>query len=1086
MYLGIISTGYIVVRGFNDCRSRKAWFHKAAYPPVASEVDHHGRMAWVHSYNDPGVQRLLVLSMAELNKSKPILIHLVEKQLFYAPLYLAVNYFNRPNNKPRKDGFEIHLIDKHDVTPENNKFNLSRFKADYDVDFNKTTGSGIVTLLHNKEFQDASPPGMILSGDKDMMEYHEQSKNVNIVTWYVFVIRLPIMLIHKGKRRRLEPMDQILAPRLGTTLHKYLTYFKQPYRGTLMNETEGIESIPRALQKNDALSFGFSTGSVQFPEQLKINELFRLPSEAIQFTCFFSTKKLYEDKEYHQALIEFFQAVELASEELYKDTVSLPKSGKLWEDYVKQIINAISPEAILDTKMVAAVTRQLNYFASRRIWHVDLMTGAQTFYPNSRLYEYNTALEKHSDLFHGTPLPDRVGGEKFFTYEEHQRLIDLFDQRENEARRSACSTVMSRNMSHNIGSHVLARLTERRSLDKTPVIILLNYLKHRQEFIADIVTARAVVTFNRYLYQDVLSRFLPVSEGERQGGTYSKNLSTRNPYYGYPHLLLEYISGKNDIREKDISLKLNSRVGEGIRIKTTDVDRTVENDLLVSLPNDILGCHALFVILENIIRNAAKHSIVKTDTIGTLELTIVIDDTNGDYYKITVVDNLGEKNRENRSQDLLSKLRRHITDSILDDGRLRDGGWGFVEMKICAAYLIRFPVEEIDSGGKDGSLPQVGGKVYPRLLEIDFFDDKGRKCEDSTHYNLGISFHLVKPKLVQVIDVRSEDGAIFSLANNEFRKVGIHTGRLDGFENYGTDHEFLALMGNDAEQASSIEQETNQRVVCVTEQELNTVFSKDVHLTRESLYSKYFDENINATVRDPLFSDTHHMKFEDDDLTNGIMFDNHGDWGRSDDGKKKKHLLRYYEPYGSQSLTNTLFVAPYRSESNPILRALNKFEINEAARTEIVLLDERVQSAALGQDVDQDPKRIDVLNSTGVYVPSVIEANLGDNVIDKKKVLDFINLKRTSRLIEYLVIHLGIIEDLTGSTDIESIYEWIKATQKDIPKVVVTSGRGLPSNLPKNVLYVPISLIYQYTISYPSKIMLNKVLRSIRKNKQVR
>jgi hypothetical protein len=82
-------------------------------------------------------------------------------------------------------------------------------------------------------------------------------------------------------------------------------------------------------------------------------------------------------------------------------------------------------------------------------------------------------------------------------------------------RKAAVAQVMSRNMSHNIGSHVLAALAQESSLETNEIKILLNYLKHRQEFIADISTASACIVFNRNLYEDVLSRLIPIKDNER-------------------------------------------------------------------------------------------------------------------------------------------------------------------------------------------------------------------------------------------------------------------------------------------------------------------------------------------------------------------------------------------------------------------------------------------------------------------------------------------------------------------------------------------------------------------------------------------
>ena len=670
----------------------------------------------------------------------------------------------------------------------------------------------------------------------------------------------------------------------------------------------------------------------------------------------------------------------------------------------------------------------------------------------------------------------------------------LLESVSKHARKAAVAAVMSRNMSHNIGSHVLARLSEEKKIDSTPAKILLNYLKHRQEFIADISTASAFVTFNRCFYNDVLSRLIPYDNKERTSGDVYTSFTMANSNRlseCYPYLLLEHISGKNDIKEKNIRIKaIKYCNGDYIPTFSSTNNRLVKNDLMISLPNDILGCHAFYIIIENIIRNACKHSKINDNNGGNLEFTFKIEDSNDDYYRISVIDDLGDRNKNTRGKTgFLRDLRYYITDSILKETKLRDGGWGFLEMKICAAYLIRCPLEEIDRFVGDDKPVQFENRIYPSLLQIGFYNNEGQVSDSD--YNLGFSFHLLKPKVAQVINNLSEDGIISRLDKDNFKRLGIHTGKPEGFETNGTEHEFLTLLDN-KHNNKKIENITNQRVVSITKDDIWCI-TYNIDEVRKYLYSIYIQSPI-----EPLFAIDGKLPFQQNEITiNSILFDNHGEWGLKNNSRIDK--TSYYEPYSSQSLTKTLFVDTYNENAmDPIKKEIMRYEINEAARTKIILLDERIQSAALEQTVlrlngNNEIKRIQVLNWTKVYTPNLDESNLGINNVDIKSAYKFINDKLYIEDVEYLVVHLGIIEKLAGSTDKEVINDWI-CKHKDrygndwlSPenktkqfKIVVISGRGLPSNLPIGVLYVPISLIYQYTISYPSKTMLTKLLKSIR------
>ena len=239
----------------------------------------------------------------------------------------------------------------------------------------------------------------------------------------------------------------------------------------------------------------------------------------------------------------------------------------------------------------------------------------------------------------------------------------------NEADKSAKAAIMSRNMSHNLGSHVMAYLKQHLSsvtsilqdnvlaeLDvindlvatkkiediALPFLVgvghFVSYLQERQDFIATIATDYipyfAEVNFKDAIYDELspdkrfkrhprMKNFLPDnillgniarSEGlGREIRTTAKDsgrLSDIELYFrdfnGDPvvdnngHVL----SGREDAWE---SLEEMRRIG-------------------VSLPGGVVGRQAVFSILENIIRNAAKHGNWRDK--GKLELTIDFIDKN--------------------------------------------------------------------------------------------------------------------------------------------------------------------------------------------------------------------------------------------------------------------------------------------------------------------------------------------------------------------------------------------------------------------------------------------------------------------------
>ena len=101
------------------------------------------------------------------------------------------------------------------------------------------------------------------------------------------------------------------------------------------------------------------------------------------------------------------------------------------------------------------------------------------------------------------------------------------------------------------------------------------------DYLADISFGTPLMQTNKYVYGELFKGFDKV------------------------RLLLEHISGLDNFKFK-IEFKRNGKEFE------KDEKGNILNDLLVAIPNDILGTQAFYNILENIIRNTAKHSNKET------------------------------------------------------------------------------------------------------------------------------------------------------------------------------------------------------------------------------------------------------------------------------------------------------------------------------------------------------------------------------------------------------------------------------------------------------------------------------------------
>ena len=325
----------------------------------------------------------------------------------------------------------------------------------------------------------------------------------------------------------------------------------------------------------------------------------------------------------------------------------------------------------------------------------------------------------------------------------HEMLMPL--------RKSAISSVMLRNLSHNFGSHSLVYLGKKDHLnkstfDKSPqfqlstgledkiqcsnrydfaelLALYNNNLRVRMDLIADIVTSVPVSENPRWLFKDVLKKFAD------------------------NRILADTISG-----------------AENFTYKFVFSEKAAQNkDIQVAIPNDILGMDAFSVIIENIIRNCAKHG-------GKNHVTLVYHIENGDkiglpeYYKISIhqnCDKTQECGHKNNCQDKVCNRRLDLNKPILDSNQaLRSGAWGILEMKIAAAYLRKIPPEEIDNEVYrleiDESGKWLNGHRNTRRLSIEtpylLTSDCCMKDDCLESKGLGYSFFLMKPKEVLIFD----------------------------------------------------------------------------------------------------------------------------------------------------------------------------------------------------------------------------------------------------------------------------------------------------------------------------------------------
>lgn len=295
-----------------------------------------------------------------------------------------------------------------------------------------------------------------------------------------------------------------------------------------------------------------------------------------------------------------------------------------------------------------------------------------------------------------------------YAYAREIRII-----RDYNATSTAISSLMARNMSHNIGSHSLAStllqevrenpkrilqdyaakgwLGEEygkwRTLDEDKKKIFRraistdydHYLQGRQDFVSQVVeqSGSKNTVQPMFLWRDVLQPFtkqyaLLATVLNDQGFGYAENskpIGFTINFNGATFLELKEDEDFNTANGASVLNQLYKLEGK---------------DRLVGIPGGAIGCHALYSILENILRNAVKYG-GKRDG-GKLILDFSLHDAaSKDCYLLNIRENLSGGKFDSK---VVKELRSYIKMDLLQkSGEMQTKGHGIQEMKACADHL---------------------------------------------------------------------------------------------------------------------------------------------------------------------------------------------------------------------------------------------------------------------------------------------------------------------------------------------------------------------------------------------------------------
>jgi hypothetical protein len=318
--------------------------------------------------------------------------------------------------------------------------------------------------------------------------------------------------------------------------------------------------------------------------------------------------------------------------------------------------------------------------------------------------------------------------------------------------KSAIAAIMSRNMSHNLGSHLITNVKNyigRESekpeycglaADLRGIRHLLQYAQERMDYIATI-TSGDRYPFGSINFKAQLFDELTIDDfSERHGGP-EKRISnfflkylvfsekySRDGEHNYPdlQLLVKYI----DKSGKEYDFNPNEKgLSESEKLEN-EIAKKIISKLNLATPGGIMSRHAFFNIIENIIRNSAKHSKTNEEKRSPLKITIEIDcAVRENYYRISIYDDKkNKKNVKDKIEGMLNEIK-----ILTDSGTLEKSNKGIKEMLISALWLEGQPITEkvIELGSESGKI-QNYFKICENKENFGYSFDV--KCFKPIHY----------------------------------------------------------------------------------------------------------------------------------------------------------------------------------------------------------------------------------------------------------------------------------------------------------------------------------------------------------------
>lgn len=499
-------------------------------------------------------------------------------------------------------------------------------------------------------------------------------------------------------------------------------------------------------------------------------------------TLFAIVKKVaYKDtsRPFHS---DVYFSIDTSSKEITQEKDSLP----LLDKTKKKFQDSINDENSFISSNINRLSNEIDRFKKFYIW-----IRLEDFNDDGEFNSYYYAISDKKDTLN--PFRERASEflryimylKSQLSYEHNQLLIKQEQEIKHQSVKSAIAFIMSRNMSHNLGSHFLYYTKEdlwnsaaRNPADSASYLRgaskVIDYVQGRMNYLAA-VTSDDKIPYNSINFKTQIFNSLIVDEISLNEVDVSKRVDN--------FLLKNIVKSEKYTRSDASSGKLLTTGALFIKLSVWDSAKECyryfeelkdsDNDLKqkyasleLALPGGLIGIQAFYNVVENFIRNSAKYHWGKDPRPTNLTITIRLKIEETQKLSVTIIDNKHNASSPKGSGDNIT-LRQYLENQletlriIEENLSINQENKGLKEMLLSTLWLNSNEYDESFS-----SIIQRYDQNRKNIIERQeilkkfgfvFVCERVEGCKNNT---LGIKFSL--PLFIPILPLNSYDTHIHS------------------------------------------------------------------------------------------------------------------------------------------------------------------------------------------------------------------------------------------------------------------------------------------------------------------------------------